>query len=177
MAPLRERGLEIVHLDAKQDPGVDVICDLDRANLNLDETLGRYEVVLMLGVLQCLREPDRALDIAASLVAPNGVLVLHHPERARRTFDPYDNMLRASPADLVEALERRGLERVRADSVRIDDPRYYRGIVSRASWIPALGRFWLPLPGFSEGLRRAIPSRRWRQSCLVMRRPAAEVGL
>jgi hypothetical protein len=33
------------------------------------------------------------------------------------------------------------------------------------------GRFWFPLPGVSERLRLRIPSLRWRQSCVLMRRP------
>ena len=35
MAPLRARGVEIVHLDAKPAPGVDVVCDLGTADEGL----------------------------------------------------------------------------------------------------------------------------------------------
>jgi hypothetical protein len=37
--------------------------------------------------------------------------------------------------------------------------------------VPVFGRFWFPLPGFSERLRLLVPALRWRQSCVVMHRP------
>jgi hypothetical protein len=176
MAPLRARGVKIVHLDAKQAPGVDVVCDLDTADAGLAASLGAHALVLVCAVLQTLRDPGRAADLAVGALAPGGHLVAHHPESARRLFDPVDHMLRMSPDELAAMFERRGLARVRADSVRIDDPRYYRGLVSRPSWIPLRGRVWLPLPGVSEQVRLRIPALRWRQSCVVMRRPPDTVS-
>jgi hypothetical protein len=176
MAPLRARGVEIVHLDAKRAPGVDVVCDLDAADAPLAARLGEHAVVLVCGVLHTLRDPGRAADLAVRALQPGGHLVAHHPESARRVFDPVDNMLRMSPARLAGMFECRGLDRVRADSVRVDDPRYYRGFVSRPSWIPLRGRVWLPLPGAGEQVRLRIPALRWKQSCVVMRRPLAAVA-
>ena len=176
MAPLRARGVEIVHLDAKQAAGVDVVCDLDAADEGLAARLGEHALVLVCGMLQTLRDPERAVDLAVAVLGPGGYLVAHHPESARRTFDPVDRRLRMSPDELAGMFERRGLERVRADSVRIDDPRYYRGLLSRPSWIPLWGRVWLPLPGASEQVRLRIPALRWKQSCVVMRRPLDTVA-
>ena len=176
MAPLRARGVELVHLDAKRAPGVDVVCDLDAADEQLAARLGEHALVLVCAVLQTLRDPGRAADLAVGVLAPGGHLVAHHPESARRNCEPVDTRLRMSPGALAGMFERRGLERVRAESVRIDDPRYYRGLVSRASWIPLRGRVWLPLPGVSEQVRRRIPALRWRQSCVVMRRPLDTVA-
>ena len=176
MAPLRARGVKIVHLDAKQAPGVDVVCDLDTADARLAAHLGEHALVLVCAVMQALRDPGRAADLAVRALTPGGHLVAHHPETARRLFDPVDHMLRMSPDALAGMFERRGLERVRADSVRIDDPRYYRGLVSRPSWIPLWGRVWLPLPGVSEQVRLRVAALRWKQSCVVMRRPLDTVA-
>jgi SAM-dependent methyltransferase len=173
LAPLRGRGVEITHLDAKQAPGVDIVCDLDRADAGLVSELGTYQLVLFIGILQYVRNAGHSLDLVARLVAPGGWLISAHPESYRRTLDPRDTMVRPNPDELSEMFERRGLERVRAESVRIDDGRYYRGLKSRASWVPAFGRFWFPLPGFSEWLRARVPRLRWRVSCVVMRRPKA----
>ena len=169
LAPLRARGAEIVHLDAKRDPGVDVVCDLDEAGPELAAGLGEHRLVLLTSVLHYLRRPERAVDLAVRTLAPGGHVIAHAPERTRRSHDPVDRMLRLAPGELAALFEARGLERVRADSVRIDDPRYYRGLRSRASHVPVRGRLWLPLPGGSEQLRRAVPPWRWRQSCVVMR--------
>jgi hypothetical protein len=171
LAPLRSRGVQVVHLDAKQAPGVDVVCDLDSAGPGLAKRLGEYALVLLTGVLQSLAKPERTMDLAAAVLARGGHLILHVPETARRGVDPVDNKLRMTPDELAAAFEQRGLRRVRADSIRIDEPRYYRGLRSRPSWILARGRWWIPLPGVSEQVRRRVPALRWRQSCVLMRRP------
>ena len=170
LAPLRARGAQIVHLDAKPAPGVDVVCDLGMADARLAARLGEHALVLVTGVLHHLREPGRTMDLAVRTLARGGHLLVLHPETARRSDDPVDHMLRMTPEELAGAFERRGLERVCAESVRIDDPRYYRGVLSRPSWIPVRGRWWLPLPGVSEQVRRRVPALRWRQSCVLMRR-------
>jgi hypothetical protein len=171
LAPLRARGVRFVHLDAKAAPGVDVVCDLDQPHERLAEELGEHELVIVASVLQHLRDPGRAADLAVGALAPGGHLVVQNPERARRSVDPVDRMYRTSPDELAGLFEARGLECVRAESVRIDDPRYYRGLLSRASWVPVRRRFWVPLPGGSEQVRLRIPALRWRQSCVIMRRP------
>jgi len=170
MAPLRERGLELVHLDAKDAPGVDVVCDLEQADGRIAGELGEHDLVILASVLQYLSDVGRTAEFAAQTLARGGYLIGQSPEVASRTFDPVDRMHRMSPDELARLFEAHGLERVRAESVRIDDPRYYRGLASRPSWIPVRGR-WVPLPGVSEQARRRIPARRWRQSCVVMRRP------
>jgi hypothetical protein len=171
LAPLRARGVQIVHLDAKQAPGVDVVYDLDEADGTLADRLGEHALVLLTGILQHLREPARVADLVTRMVAPGGYLVVPHPQSARRSYDPVDHGVRLTPDQLARFFERRGLERVRVESVRIDDPRYYRGLVSRPSWLPVRGRVWLPLPGATDQVRLRIPALRWRQSCVAMRRP------
>ena len=140
------------------------------ADARLAARLGEHALVLVTGVLHYLRDPGRAMDLAVRTLARGGHLLVLHPETARRSHDPVDHMLRMTPEELAGAFERRGLERVRVESVRIDDPRYYRGVLSRPSWIPVRGRWWLPLPGVSEQVRRRVPALRWRQSCVLMRR-------
>jgi SAM-dependent methyltransferase len=81
MAPLRARGVEIVHLDAKEDPGVDVVYDLERPG----EPVGEFSLVLVASVLHYLRDPGPAADLAVSSLAPGGHLIAHHPQSARRT--------------------------------------------------------------------------------------------
>jgi SAM-dependent methyltransferase len=166
MAPLRARGIRITHLDAKAAEGVDVVADLDGATAG---RLGTFDLVLCLDLLAHVREPAITLDAVAALVAAGGWLVSTTPGSYRRTPDPHDNRWRPDPRELAAEYERRGLETVRAESVRIDDLRYYRGLKSRPSWVPA-GGVWLPLPGFSERLRRRVPRWRWRESCVLLRR-------
>lgn len=172
MAPLRRLGVTITHLDAKHGEGVDVTCDLDFAGPELGERLGRFELVLFVGILAYVRSPDHVTELVSGLVAPGGWLVVTTPSRYRRTLDPRDNILRPAPDELAAMFERHGLESEAQASLRIDGSQYYRGLLSRASWLPVRGRWWLPLPGFSERLRYRVPALRWRESCVLMRRPS-----
>jgi SAM-dependent methyltransferase len=170
LAPLRERGVQITHLDAKDTEGVDVVQDLDAATPELAGRLGTFDLVLCIGLLGYVKEPANTLDVVASLVGKGGWLVSTTPESYRRTRDPHDNMWRPTPRELAAEYERRGFETVHAESVRIDDDRYYRGPLSRPSWIPIGERFWFPLPGGSDRVRRRVVRWRWRESCVLVRR-------
>ena len=172
LAPLRARGVRLTHLDAKADEGVDVIQDLDAATHELAERVGTFDLVLCVGLLGYVKEPANTLDVVVSLVGEGGWLVSTTPESYRRTRDPHDNMWRPTARELAAEYQRRGLEVVRAESVRIDDSRYYHGLKSRPSWTPLGGRIWLPLPGFTDQLRRRVPRWRWRESCVLARRGA-----
>jgi hypothetical protein len=170
LSPLRRRGVEITHLDGKATEGVDVVQDLDAATPKLAERLGTFDLVLCLGVLGYVKQPANTLDVVAALAGEGAWLVSTTPESYRRTRDPYDNMWRPDPAELAAEYERRGFETVRAESVRIDDARYYHGVKSRPSWVPVGGRVWLPMPGVTDQLRRRVPRWRWRESCVLARK-------
>ena len=169
LAPLRERGLRLTHLDAKAAEGVDVVQDLDTATPELAERLGTFDLVLCVGLLGYVKEPTNALDVVASLVGEGGWLVSTTPESYRRTRDPHDNMWRPTAPELAAEYEQRGLVVVRAESVQIADARYYHGLKSRPSWTP-VGGHWLPLPGVTDRLRLRVPRWRWRESCVLARR-------
>jgi SAM-dependent methyltransferase len=177
MAPLLARGVRITHLDAKESEGVDVVQDLDAATPKLAERLGTFDLVLCIGLLGYVKDRANTLDVVASLVGEGGWLVSTTPESYRRTLDPYDNMWRPTPRELAAEYELRGLRTVRAESVRIDDRRYYRGFMSRPSWVPVRERFWFPLPLGSDLLRRRVPRWRWRESCVLAQRVGSPSGL
>jgi SAM-dependent methyltransferase len=173
MVPLRERGIDITHLDAKQDRGVDIVCDVDAARPESALQIGRFDLVLCAGLLSCVSDPANALRFVKRLVGENGWLVVSTPESYRRTLDPRDNMLRPTAAELVAMCVADGnprFEPLLAESVRIDDRRYYRGLRSRLCWVPVAGRWWLPLPGFTERLRYPVSRLRWRESCALLKR-------
>jgi hypothetical protein len=61
------------------------------------------------------------------------------------------------------------LTAVRADTLRIDDRRYYKSFTSRTSRL-RIGRRWLPLPGGSEQIRYLVRPFRWKQTCVLFRK-------
>jgi hypothetical protein len=81
--------------------------------------------------------------------------------------------VRADPEALIEALKGSAgvldLTAVRADTLRIDDRRYYKSFTSRTSRL-RIGRRWLPLPGGSEQIRYLVRPFRWKQTCVLFRK-------
>ncbi len=107
------------------------------------------------------------------MVADGGWLLATTPQSYRRTLDPMDNRLRVTPAELIELFDDRGerLEIRDAVAVEIRDDRYYRGLLSHASWVQFGASSWFPLPGVTERIRYRVPRLRWRESCVLLRRP------
>jgi hypothetical protein len=180
LAPLRARGAEIFHVDAKEDAGVDLAVDLATPGLDLVELLGRrFDLVLATSLVKYFPPPPEEIcALLRSCVDSRGWLLATTSESYRQTPDPIDYGYRPSPdrfaADLVGG--DREFSVVEATSVRIDDPRYYQGLASRKSVVRVRGH-WLPLPGVSEQLRYRVRSWRWRASCVVLRRgTVAEAG-
>jgi SAM-dependent methyltransferase len=173
MAPLRARGAHIVHVDAKSEAGVDVVADVTAPDFDAATLGDPFDLVIVSGLLSVVTNVDRVIRVAAELVAPGGWLVAATPTAYRRTLDPIDNGWRPGAAELADRLVRVGcLEIVVAEGVRIDDARYYRGVVSRSSQV-RVRALWVPLPGFTDRIRRALPGLRWREACVLARRPAA----
>ncbi len=180
LAPLRDRGAEIVHLDAKRDSGVDIVCDIAAPGLDPRRDIGRdFDLVLCTGLLQHLtpEQLPRAASALSALVRPGGFLLITTPLSYRRTEDPADHGYRPTPAEMIALMRAADprLDPVASEAVRIDARRYYKGFVSRPSWTPVGGR-WIPLPGFSELIRYRVKRLRWRQSCALLAKRADVAG-
>lgn len=172
--PLRERGIGICTLDVRSDPGVDFVCDLGVREPEPLEVVGRrFPLVLCNNVLVHLEDPALGAAAISSLVAPGGWIAASTPASYRRVRDPIDNGLRPSPSELAALLIDNAvpgcrLEVVGDASLRVDSPAYYRRS-PRPSWFLRNGR-WVAVPGFVEQARYRVPSRRWRVSCVLLRR-------
>jgi SAM-dependent methyltransferase len=164
IAPLRARGAEVTHLDAKSGDGVDVVCDLADPALDLLGSVGRrFDLVTCCNLLEHVTDREATVRQVASVVAPGGTLLVTVPGRYRYHEDPIDTMFRPTPeelASLVTGVEPE-LRLAAAESVQIRRLQYYnlRSRYLRERVIEFL--FWL------------LPRYRWRQSCVVFERAAA----
>ena len=96
-APLHERGVEIVHLDARAGAGIDIRADL------LDEAdfarigFGRYRALLCCNILEHVRDPGEFARRCVELVAPGGIIVVTVPRSYPRHGAPIDTLYRPTP--------------------------------------------------------------------------------
>lgn len=100
-APLRARGVAVVHSDLQADEGVDLVGDLtDPGFLDHLRSL-RFRSVICSNLLEHVERPDRIAAAVAAAVEPGGLLFLSVPYRFPYHADPIDTMFRPSPAELA----------------------------------------------------------------------------
>jgi SAM-dependent methyltransferase len=169
--PLERRGLRVMNLDIKDEPGVDIVIDLVASEDPAGE-VGRFPLVLCNNVLSAVPDVRALLRAVTQLVEENGHLVLSTPGSYRVRKDPIDNGFRATPRRLVAMLREasdRPLHEVRSESLRVDDPgEYRRGLLRPLSTAAVAGRH-VRVPGLAERVRWRIRPLRWRESCVIVK--------
>lgn len=98
-APLARRGVEAVHLDRREGPGIDIRADLlDEADFARVRAR-RYGAVLCCNVLEHVTDAAEFARRCAALVAPGGVVIVTVPHSYPHHGDPIDTMFRPSPEE------------------------------------------------------------------------------
>ena len=156
--PLRARNVEVVHVDMRELPGVDVQADLtDPADLRRLRAL-RPRALLCCNLLEHVIEPDRLARHCLDLVAAGGLLFVTVPFSYPYHSDPIDTMYRPNPAQLAELLCGTRL----LDSTILGTGVSYRNAVRKRPWL-LLRHLWrLPIPFVSfEKWQRSMARLYW----------------
>jgi SAM-dependent methyltransferase len=155
-APLAERGVEVVHLDARTGPGIDIRADLlDDADF-ARVSARRYRALLICNVLEHVRDAAEFARRCGEFVLPGGVIVVTVPRSYPRHGDPIDTLYRPTPDEAAALFPHSAL--VAAEIIDVGES--YRDEVRRRPWIMLRHALRLPVP--FVGLEK------WRQS---MRKP------
>jgi SAM-dependent methyltransferase len=153
LAPLRMRGVEIVHVDARPGDGIDLQADLlhdgDFARI---AGARRYAALLCCNVLEHVRDPGEFARRCAMLVRPGGIIVVTVPRSYPHHADPIDTLYRPTPGEAAALFPHTSL----VAGETIDVGLSYRDEVRRRPWL--LLRPLLRLPAPFLGLAK------WRNS-------------
>lgn len=156
--PLRSRGIETVHVDMRDLPGVDVQADLtDAADV---ERLGslRPKALLCCNLLEHVLEPEQLARHCLDLLPPGGLVFVTVPFSYPYHRDPIDTLYRPSPAELSELF---GGARM-LDGTVLGAGVSYRDAVRERPWI-LLRHVWrFPVPFVSfEKWKRSMARLYW----------------
>jgi len=157
-SPLRGRNVEVVHVDMRELPGVDVQADLtDPDDVRRLRAL-RPRSLLCCNLLEHVIEPDRLALHCLDLVAAGGLLFVTVPLSYPYHRDPIDTMYRPNPMELAGLF---GGARL-LDSRILPTGVSYRDAVRERPWI-LLRHVWrLPVPFLSfEKWRRSMARLYW----------------
>lgn len=150
--PLRSRGVEVLHIDMRELPGVDVRADLtDMADVRQLRPL-RPRALLCANLLEHVLDPERLARNCLNLLAEGGLLFVTVPFSYPYHRDPIDTLYRPDPAELAELFLGTRL----LDNTILGTGESYRDAVRERPWI-LLRHVWrLPVPFLSF--------KRWRRS-------------
>jgi hypothetical protein len=152
-APLRARGGRVIHVDIKDDEGVDMAGDLtDPAFVAQLRGLGCRSVMVS-NLLEHVEDRSIITEGAMGCLDGDGLIIASGPYKYPRHLDPIDTMFRVGPEQAAALFP--GMEVVA--SAVVDAGRY-------AEWRPSyarpparlLRRALLPYPRHSEW-RRVVP--------------------
>jgi len=100
-APLRERGVEVIHTDLKPEAGVDIAGDLADARVQAQLRARRPRAALTSNLLEHVTAPGELARAIGALVEPGGVVVATVPRSYPYHADPIDTGFRPSPDELA----------------------------------------------------------------------------
>jgi hypothetical protein len=150
--PLRDRGVEIVHVDTRPLPGVDVQADLTNdADIRRLSAL-RPKALLCCNLLEHVLEPARLARHCLDLLPEGGLVFITVPYSYPYHRDPIDTMYRPSPSELSELFAGARL----LEATILGTGVSYRDAVRERPWL-LLRHVWrFPAPFLSF--------RRWKRS-------------
>lgn len=100
-APLRERGVHVVHADIKEAEGVDLAGDIyDPATMEAIQALSP-RCVLCCNMFEHVTDRQALAARICQMLAPGGLLIVTVPYSYPIHYDPIDTYFRPSPDEIV----------------------------------------------------------------------------
>jgi SAM-dependent methyltransferase len=157
-APLRARGVRVIHLDAREGEGIDIRADiLDPEDLPKVKAKGARSI-LCCNILEHVTDPKALAKVCCDIVGPGGLVFVTVPYSYPHHRDPIDTMLRPSLKELAGIFH--PAEMLKGEIV--DAGESYWGQVRRRPWILLrhISRFPFPFIHY-KGWRRSMTKLYW----------------
>jgi hypothetical protein len=170
--PLRARGVDIVHVDMRAGPGVDVQADLTAPTDVQRLSRLRPRALLCCNLLEHVAEPDRLARHCLAMLADGGLVFVTVPFSYPYHRDPIDTMYRPSPQELAGLFAGARL----LDGTILGTGKSYRDDVRQRPWLLLRHMARFPVPFVSlKSWRRSMAKLYWlaveyRISCAVFER-------
>lgn len=172
-APLRARGIALIHLDLREGEGIDLKADIaDPDDLAQIRATGAKSI-LCSNILEHVLEPRRVADHCISIVGPGGYIFVTVPYSYPRHRDPIDTLYRPTPEELHSLFA--GTEMLTSEIV--DSGESYLSQVKERPWIIFRQILRAPFPFIAYGdWRHSMKKLYWlfnnyRVTCAVFKVP------
>jgi hypothetical protein len=172
-ASARALGHEVVHVDMKAAPGVDLVGDFSDRTFVAQLRRKTFKSVMCCNLLEHVFDRQKLADIVMSLIEPGGYIIGSVPNDFPYHEDPIDTMFRPDIGDVVKLFpgtQITGAKIVRASSYGYDMKRSRRD----AFWVGV--RACVPIyrpKRWAASVRKILRLwRGYRVTCVVLRRSA-----
>lgn len=174
-APLAAQQKRVVHVDVRDEPGVEVVADLmSTEGMATLRTLGA-RTFLCSNLLEHVEDPVAVLDRLIEAVPPGGYLILTGPHQFPYHADPIDTMFRPSSQEMGALIgDRLAIEEATDLQCRRLGYYFSRGRFGRLRLVARLVAFFYRPAHWRERLHWV--ARRSTQYCLFLRRPLLSGG-
>ena len=130
-APLRERGIRIIHMDFREGEGIDIHADILRdADLPRLKALSA-KAILCCNILEHVRAPEKLAQRCIDIAGSGGLVFVTVPHSYPHHRDPIDTMYRPTPQELAALFS--PAEMIRGEILDVDES--YRDQVRKRPWI------------------------------------------
>ncbi len=153
-APLRARGIDVIHVDMREGEGIDMRADI----MNPDDLARLSEcapqIILCCNLFEHVENPKALADACLKLLAPNGHVVVSVPLSYPYHRDPIDTNLRPTPEELASFFTQADEKSEMIESLILKTGSW-RDDVAKRPWLllrPLL-RFPFPFLGFARWQR------------------------
>ena len=141
-APLRARGVKVLHLDFRSGPGIDIAADILN-DADLPRIIARRpRAILCCNILEHVIEPERLARRCIEIAGPGGWIYVTVPHSYPYHRDPIDTLYRPSPDELARLFS--GAEMVVGEI--IDSGESFRDHLKARPWIISRQLLRLPFP-------------------------------
>lgn len=99
--PLQDKGFEVVNIDIKDEPGVDVIGDITKTEFAV-EFNDKFDMILCTNLLEHVVDIDLVVQNLIHATRSNGYVLITVPYKYKIHLDPIDNGFRPTPKKIAE---------------------------------------------------------------------------
>lgn len=176
-APLRGRGVQVIHADIKAADGVDLVGDVYDPAFKAQVTAMGPRLVICSNLLEHLEDRDGFMDFCRDVLAPGGHMLLTVPRSYPYHLDPIDTLYRPCPKTLEGLFPGYAVEWSEEvkdstywDELKVQKPGEWARFMASLVKAP-----WLALTNRSRFMSRYHRLlwlfRRYSVSCVLVRKP------
>jgi hypothetical protein len=174
-APLRQQGKQVIHIDIKEDEGIDLSGDLNDENFIHKLAALNAKSLLCSAVLEHVVSPEAICAHLEDIMSSGGLLIITAPHVYPYHLDPIDTKFRPSIEELSRLFPRCKL----LDGTYITSKKTHAKQIASMlytgnfMWLYVLMKRWLlPLNGLGEWKKRVsdIPNlfKHFTMTCVVL---------